>query len=131
MSSVPDDRQYTAEHEWIDGGDPATVGITATAADALGDIVYVELPAVGAEVAAGAVIGEIESTKSVSELFSPVAGTVVEINGAVVEDPALVNSDPYGQGWLLRVAVRSTGPLLTAAEYAAAVGADGSSADAR
>ncbi|HZL02606.1 MAG TPA: glycine cleavage system protein GcvH [Cellulomonas sp.] len=125
MSSVPDNLQYTAEHEWLDGGDPATVGITATAADALGDIVYVELPAVGDEITAGAVIGEIESTKSVSELFSPVSGTVVEINGAVVDDPALVNSDPYGDGWLLKVAVTARGPLLTAAEYAATAGADG------
>jgi glycine cleavage system H protein len=125
MSSVPDNLQYTAEHEWLDGGDPATVGITATAADALGDIVYVELPAVGDEITAGAVIGEIESTKSVSELFSPVSGTVVEINGAVVDDPALVNSDPFGEGWLLKVAVTARGPLLTPAEYAATAGADG------
>jgi glycine cleavage system H protein len=98
------------------------VGITATAADALGDIVYVELPAVGDVIAVGAVIGEIESTKSVSELFSPVSGTVVEVNGAAVDDPALVNSDPYGAGWLLKVAVTSHGALLTPTEYAAAVG---------
>ena len=124
MISVPDDLQYTAEHEWLDGGDPTTVGITATAADALGDIVYVELPAVGDEITAGAVIGEIESTKSVSELFSPVSGTVVEINGTVVADPSLVNSDPFGQGWLLKVTVSSRGPLLTPAQYAAAIGAD-------
>lgn len=125
MSSVPDNLQYTAEHEWLDSGDPATVGITATAADALGDIVYVELPAVGDEIVAGAVIGEIESTKSVSELFSPVSGTVTEINGAVVDDPALVNSDPYGEGWLIKVTVTSRGPLLSPAEYAATTGADG------
>jgi glycine cleavage system H protein len=126
MSSIPEDLQYTAEHEWLDGGDPATVGITATAADALGDIVYVELPAVGDVITAGAVIGEIESTKSVSELFSPVSGTVVEINGAAVDDPALVNSDPYGRGWLLKVAVTSRGALLTPTEYAASVGVAGS-----
>ncbi len=125
MSSVPDTLQYTAEHEWLDGGDPATIGITATAADALGDIVYVELPAVGDEIIAGAVIGEIESTKSVSELFSPVSGTVTEINAAVVDDPALVNSDPYGEGWLIKVAVTARGPLLSPAEYAAAAGAEG------
>jgi glycine cleavage system H protein len=126
MSGIPEDLQYTAEHEWLDGGDPATVGITATAADALGDIVYVELPAVGDVITAGAVIGEIESTKSVSELFSPVSGTVVEINGAAVDDPALVNSDPYGRGWLLKVAVTSHGALLTPTEYATSVGIAGS-----
>lgn len=115
----PADRQYTAEHEWLAAGSPATVGITDVAADALGDIVYLELPAVGDEVAAGAVIGEIESTKSVSELFSPVSGTVVEVNQAAVDDPAVVNADPYGAGWLLRVDVTATGQLLSAAEYAA------------
>ncbi|MGV8977215.1 MAG: glycine cleavage system protein GcvH [Cellulomonas sp.] len=125
MSSVPDTLQYTAEHEWLDGGDPATVGITATAADALGDIVFVELPAVGDEIVAGAVIGEIESTKSVSELFAPVSGTVAEINGAVVENPALVNSDPFGEGWLIKVTVTTRGPLLSAGEYEAMSGADG------
>ncbi|GHS85915.1 glycine cleavage system H protein [Actinomycetota bacterium] len=117
--TVPAHLQYTAEHEWIDSASPATIGITATAADALGDIVYLELPEVGAEIDAGAVIGEIESTKSVSELFSPVAGTVVEVNQEAVDDPALVNSDPYGAGWLLRVEVTTTGALLSAEEYAA------------
>ena len=91
----------------------------AIAADALGDIVYLELPAVGEEIIAGAVVGEIESTKSVSELYSPVSGTVVEINQAAVDDPSVVNSDPYGAGWLLKVDVASTGPLLTADEYTA------------
>ena len=110
--------QYTVEHEWLENGSPATVGITAVAADALGDIVYLELPAVGDEVSAGAVIGEVESTKSVSELFSPVSGTVVEVNQAAVDDPSLVNSDPYGAGWLLRVEVTGTGTLLSAEEYA-------------
>ncbi|NTW38801.1 MAG: glycine cleavage system protein GcvH [Cellulomonadaceae bacterium] len=121
MSSIPTDLQYTAEHEWLTSGDPATVGITATAADALGDIVFVELPEVGAAVTAGAVCGEVESTKSVSEIYSPVTGTVVEVNSAVVDDPALVNSDPYGAGWLLRVEVTATGPLLSPQEYAALV----------
>lgn len=110
--------QYTVEHEWLDGGSPATVGITSVAADALGDIVYLELPAVGDEVTAGAVIGEVESTKSVSELFSPVSGTVVEVNQTAVDDPSLVNSDPYGAGWLVRVEVTATGTLLSAEEYA-------------
>jgi len=110
---------YTAEHEWLEEGSPATVGITATAAEALGDIVYLELPAVGEQIAAGAVIGEIESTKSVSELFSPASGTVVEVNQAAVDDPSLVSSDPFGAGWLLKVDVTGLGPVLTADEYAA------------
>lgn len=114
----PADLQYTVEHEWLAPGSPATVGITDVAADALGDIVYLELPAAGDEIVAGAVVGEIESTKSVSELFSPVTGTVVEANQAAVDDPSLVNSDPYGAGWLLKVDVTSTGQLLTAEEYA-------------
>lgn len=118
-AELPTTLQYTAEHEWVDASSPVTVGITAVAADALGDIVFVELPAVGATVDAGAVIGEIESTKSVSELFSPVSGTVVEVNEAVVADPSVVNADPYGAGWLLRVDVTSSGPLLTAEEYGA------------
>jgi len=118
----PDHLQYTAEHEWIDASDPAVVGITATAAEALGDIVYLELPEVGAEVTAGSVIGEVESTKSVSELFSPVTGTVVEVNQAAIEDPAVVNSDPYTDGWLFKVDVTSTGDLLSAEQYAALAG---------
>lgn len=118
-AELPAQLQYTAEHEWVDQASPVTVGITSVAADALGDIVYVELPAVGDTVAAGAVIGEIESTKSVSELYSPVTGTVVEVNDAAVADPSTVNADPYGAGWLLRVEVESAGPLLSAEEYAA------------
>ena len=117
MSSIPTDLKYTAEHEWLTDADPATIGITANAADALGDIVYLELPEVGTEVTAGAVCGEVESTKSVSEIYSPVTGSVVEVNAEAVADPALVNSDPYGRGWLLRVAVTSAGPLLTAEQY--------------
>jgi glycine cleavage system H protein len=115
----PADLQYTVEHEWYAAGAPATVGITDVAAEALGDIVYLELPEVGAAVTAGAVVGEIESTKSVSELFSPVSGTVVEVNQAAVDDPAVVNADPYGAGWLLKVDVTATGRLLSAEEYAA------------
>ena len=121
MTSFPEHLQYTVEHEWLDAGSPATVGITATAAEALGELVYVELPEVGATVTAGAVCGEVESTKSVSELYSPVTGTVVEVNQAAIDDPALVSSDPYGQGWLLRVDVSGTGPLLTAEQYRAQV----------
>ncbi|WP_298458853.1 glycine cleavage system protein GcvH [uncultured Cellulomonas sp.] len=121
-SSFPDHLRYTVEHEWLAAGSPATVGITATAAEALGELVYVELPAVGDAVTAGQVCGEVESTKSVSELYSPVTGTVVEVNTAAVDDPAVVGSDPYGAGWLLRVEVSGTGPLLSAAEYRAHVG---------
>jgi glycine cleavage system H protein len=115
----PADLKYTIEHEWLREGDPATVGITAVAADALGDVVYLELPAVGEEVVEGTVIGEIESTKSVSELYSPASGTVVEVNQGAVDDPAVVNADPYGAGWLFKLTVSTTGSLLDAEEYAA------------
>lgn len=120
MSKVNPALKYSSEHEWIDNATPAAVGVSQVAADALGDVVYVELPEVGARLTAGEPCGEIESTKSVSELFSPVTGTVVEVNDAVVADPALVNSDPYGAAWLFRVEVAEAGPLLTAEEYAAA-----------
>ncbi|SNT00764.1 glycine cleavage system H protein [Micrococcales bacterium KH10] len=113
----PENLQYTAEHEWVVQGEPAVIGVTWTAQDALGDVVYLELPEVGAEVTAGAVIGEIESTKSVSELFSPVTGTVTEVNDAAVADPSLVNSDPYGAGWLFKVDVTAYGELLNASGY--------------
>ncbi len=119
MSSIPENLMYTAEHEWVLQGEPSTVGVTATAADALGDVVYLELPAVGDVLTAGSVVGEIESTKSVSELYSPVSGTVVAVNDGAVADPSVVNSDPYGEGWLLKVEVTGSGPLLTAAEYQA------------
>ena len=111
--------KYTDEHEWVAlSGDVATVGITDYAADKLGDVVFVDLPSVGSAVTAGDVCGEIESTKSVSELYSPVSGEVVEVNDAVVADPALVNADPYGAAWLFKVAVTEEGPLLSAEEYA-------------
>jgi len=98
--------KYTAEHEWIAlDGDLATVGITDFAADKLGDVVFVELPAAGSDVSAGQVVGEIESTKSVGELYAPLTGDVVEANDAVVDDPSLVNSDPYGDGWLVKIRV--------------------------
>lgn len=122
MSTFPAQLKYTVEHEWLAEGDPATIGITDTAAEALGDVVYLELPAVGDTITAGGVCGEIESTKSVSELFSPVTGTVVQVNQHAVDDPSLVNSDPYGAGWLIKVQVSEAGPLLTADEYASHVG---------
>ncbi|MBL3700524.1 glycine cleavage system protein GcvH [Leucobacter luti] len=124
MSKVQTGLQYSAEHEWITAESPATIGVSQVAADALGEVVYVELPAVGTAVTAGGVCGEIESTKSVSEIYSPVAGEVVEVNQAVVDDPALVNSDPYGAAWLFKVAVTEFGPLLSAEQYAADNGAE-------
>lgn len=120
MSTVVPSLKYSAEHEWIDAATPARIGITSVAAEALGDIVYVDLPAVGESLTAGETCGEIESTKSVSDLYSPVSGEVVEINQEAIDNPALINEDPYGAGWLFTVAVTAEGPLLTAAEYAAA-----------
>ncbi|MEV2242288.1 glycine cleavage system protein GcvH [Micromonospora sp. NPDC049891] len=104
---IPEDLRYTAEHEWVaaaDGG-AVRVGITHFAQDALGDIVYVQLPEAGATVAAGESLGEIESTKSVSELYAPVAGTVSARNEALVDTPEVINSDPYGAGWLVEISV--------------------------
>ncbi|MFB7886170.1 glycine cleavage system protein GcvH [Microbacterium sp. NPDC056057] len=98
--------KYTAEHEWVAlDGDVATVGITSYAADKLGDVVFVELPAVGSSVTAATVVGEIESTKSVGELYAPLTGEVVAVNAAVVDDPSLVNADPFGAGWLVKITV--------------------------
>lgn len=119
MTEPSADLRYTAEHEWVAvDGDVATVGITAYAADKLGDVVYVDLPKTGSSVAAGKVVGEIESTKSVGELFAPVEGEVVESNQAVVDDPTLVNSDPYGSGWLIKVRFTALPELLDAEQYA-------------
>ena len=115
--------QYTAEHEWVlVEGSVATVGITSYAADKLGDIVYVDLPKAGSTVAEGTVVGEIESTKSVGELFAPVNGTVVESNEAVSSSPELVNSDPFGEGWLLKVEFTELPTLLSFDEYTALTG---------
>jgi glycine cleavage system H protein len=120
MTEPAADLKYTAEHEWVAvDGDVATVGITAYAAEKLGDVVYVDLPKQGSNVASGKVVGEIESTKSVGELFAPVDGEVVEANHAVVDDPTLVNSDPFGAGWLIKVRFAELPALLTADEYKA------------
>lgn len=118
------DLKYTPEHEWLlIEGDTATVGITAYAAEKLGDVVFVELPAEGSDVAAGRVVGEIESTKSVGELFAPVNGTVAEANQAVVDAPELVNSDPFGEGWLIKVTFSALpDALLSYDEYKALTG---------
>jgi len=123
--TVPANRKYTADHEWLDlEGDAATVGITAFAADALGDVVYVELPQVGASITGGEPCGELESTKSVSELFAPADGEVLEINQDVVADPGLVNLDPFEKGWLFRMRITGTPRLLDAAAYDALTGGD-------
>jgi len=115
--------QYTEEHEWVlVDGDTLTIGITDYAAEKLGDVVYVDLPAAGTAITAGNVVGEIESTKSVGELFAPVDGEVVESNQAVIDAPELVNSDPFGDGWLIKVTVGALPKLLSHAEYRALVG---------
>ena len=120
------DLKYTAEHEWVAmSGDVATVGITDYAADKLGDVVYVDLPAVGTTVTAGAVCGEIESTKSVGELYAPLTGEVVEINDAVVDDPSQVNADAFG-AWLVKIQVdpADVAALLDRAAYVALTGGE-------
>lgn len=119
--SIPENLQYTKEHEWLKVEDGvATVGITAFAAESLGDIVFVQLPDPGSAVTAGEVFGEVESTKSVSELYAPVSGEVVEVNGATSDTPEVINSDPYTEGWLLKVRLSGDVPdLLDAAAYAA------------
>ena len=120
MSLIPADLRYTKEHEWVSSLDESVfrMGITDFAQGALGDIVYVQLPRVGEAVAADEVCGEVESTKSVSEIFAPVSGTVVAINESLAAAPELINSDPYGAGWLVEIQV-SSAPLglLTSDEY--------------
>ncbi len=122
----PDDLLYTAEHEWVrvpdQAGSSVRVGITDFAQDALGDIVYVSLPEVGAELEGGTTVGELESTKSVSDLYAPVSGTVTAVNEALEGTPELVNSDPYGEGWLFELAPSDASAvegLLDAAAYQA------------
>ena len=119
--NFPDDLRYTAEHEWVRvDGTTARVGITAYAQDALGDVVYVDLPQVGATVAAMATCCEVESTKSVSEIFSPVSGTVSEVNADLSDTPQMINEDPYGKGWIFAVEmsdVAEVDGLMDAAAY--------------
>src|SRR5690348_8114163 len=132
--ATPDDRRYTDQHEWAlvtgtDGGDAVVrVGITDHAQDALGDIVFVQLPAVGDEVGPGTPMGEVESTKSVSDVYAPVAGVVAAVNDALTDAPETINSDPYGAGWLIEISVSGadgdpTAALLDAAAYQALVDA--------
>lgn len=122
---------YTSEHEWIsvegtlgEAGAIATVGITDFAAEKLGDVVFVELPAAGSTVTAAQVVGEIESTKSVGELYAPLTGEVIEANDAAVDDPSLVNCDPFGAGWLVKIRMDASAPegLLDRAAYVALTG---------
>jgi glycine cleavage system H protein len=122
---IPEDLFYSEEHEWVRvEGDVAIVGITDFAQDQLGDIVYVDLPAEGDSVDAGSVVGELESTKSVSDVFTPVSGEVIARNDALEATPEVINSDPYGEGWLLKVRIADedvTSGLLTAEAYSALV----------
>jgi glycine cleavage system H protein len=121
--SNPTNRSYTKEHEWVlVEGDVATIGITAYAAEKLGDVVFVDLPKVGTSTTYMKICGEIESTKSVGELYAPLDGEVVEINDVVVSAPETVNSDPFGEGWLIKVKFSSLPELMSAEEYDALTG---------
>lgn len=121
--SIPADLKYTEDHEWLKReGELARVGITSFAQDQLGDVVYVDVPAVGAAVRAGKPFGVVESVKAASDLLSPISGTVAEVNGALLDRPELVNSDPYGEGWMIVVAPADAAEidgLLDADAYAA------------
>jgi glycine cleavage system H protein len=127
IMSVPAGLRYTAEHEWVAvDGSSASIGITEYAAQALGDVVYVSLPAVGTAVTAGEPCGEVESTKSVSDLYSPVDGEVVQVNSELEDDPGLVNAEPYGAGWMFKVQMAAAdgeeptlpATLMSEADYA-------------
>ena len=118
MTEIPEQLAYTAEHEWVAQDDPATVGITAHAVSELGDIVFVELPDVGAVFEGGAVCGEIESTTAVSEIYAPIGGEIVEVNDAVVTAPETLGDDPYGEGWLFKIKIDDGDyELLNAEQY--------------
>ena len=125
MTALPTDFLYSEEHEWVNTsavveGETVRVGITHIAAEALGDIVFVELPEVGSEVEAGEAFGEIESTKSVSDIYAPVSGEIVAVNEALEDNAGLINEDPYGEGWLYEVKVTEAGELMDAEAYQAA-----------
>jgi glycine cleavage system H protein len=130
MSDVPDELRYTADHEWAqvsdaDGRQTARVGITDYAQQALGDVVYVSLPEVGTKLAQGTAFGEVESTKSVSDLYAPVAGTVAARNEALDQQPELINSDPYGAGWIVEIELAEgadLSALIDAATYGTLAG---------
>jgi glycine cleavage system H protein len=120
---IPQDLRYSNDHEWAKVGDTTVrVGITDYAQDALGDVVFVDLPKVGSDVSVGGVVGEVESTKSVSEIYAPVGGTITAVNESLKKSPELVNSDPYGEGWIYEITTSSQGDydaLLDAAAYEA------------
>jgi glycine cleavage system H protein len=119
--NIPEDLRYSSEHEWVRvDGTRVRIGITDYAQDALGDIVYVELPKVGSEVEVGGPMGEVESTKSVSEIYAPLAGTVTAVNDALTSGPERINQDPYGDGWICELELAAgadPGGLLDAAAY--------------
>lgn len=122
MSNIPADLRYTKEHEWVKAtsGKNFHVGITDYAQSALGDIVYIQLPKVGDSISQGKVCGEVESTKSVSEIYAPLTGTIIAVNSALDANPEVLNSDPYGAGWIFEVEVANdaeVGSLLTASDY--------------
>jgi glycine cleavage system H protein len=121
MANVPEDLHYSKDHEWVRvDGDVAVIGITDYAQNSLGDVVYVELPKAGDDFASNESFGSVESVKAVSEVFTPVAGVVAQINESLADEPETVNSDPYGNGWMIRLKMKNPGEvdsLLTAAEY--------------
>ena len=121
MSSVPDHLQYTSENEWVAAGvntNTFRIGITDFAQSALGDIVYIQLPKLDSAVTAGAVCGEIESTKSVSEIYSPLTGKIVAVNGELDSAPESINADPYGKGWIAEIEIEGPAPtLMTPEQY--------------
>jgi glycine cleavage system H protein len=120
--NTPPELQYSKTHEWVRvEGEIAIVGISDYAQDALGDVVFIELPEAGAQLAAEAIFGAVESVKAASDLYLPVSGTIEEINTALLDKPELINSDPYGAGWMLKVRVSGPGHLLSAGEYEAFV----------
>ena len=125
MTALPTDFLYSEEHEWVNTtditeGEVVRVGITNIAAEALGEIVFVELPEVGDEIEAGEPFGEIESTKSVSDIYAPVSGEIVAVNEELEDNAGIINEDPYGEGWLYDVRVSEPGELMDSADYAAA-----------
>jgi glycine cleavage system H protein len=124
MSTVLSNLRYSEEHEWVDAASPVKVGLSQVATDALGDVVYIDLPEVGSTITAGETCGEVESTKSVSDIYAPVSGEITEVNQAAIDDPALLNSDPYGKGWLFTVNVSEEGPLLSAEDYSSKNGGE-------
>lgn len=129
--AIPTDRSYTVDHEWVAVATgeplpdaPVRIGITALAVDALGELVFVDLPEIGSTIVAGDPCGEVESTKTVSELVAPVSGRVTAVNSTAVDNPEIVTADPYGEGWLFAVQPTDAGELLTAVEYAEKNGMD-------